>query len=55
MIQLTVNGETHAFEGEGDMPLLWYLRDFLGLTGSKYGCGKGFRKLPLGPTLDLSG
>ena len=41
MIQLTVNGETHAFEGEGDMPLLWYLRDFLGLTGSKYGCGKG--------------
>ena len=41
MIQLTVNGETHAFEGEGDLPLLWYLRDFLGLTGSKYGCGKG--------------
>ena len=41
MIHLTVNGETHAFEGEGDMPLLWYLRDFLGLTGSKYGCGKG--------------
>ena len=41
MIQLTVNGEKHAFEGEGDMPLLWYLRDILGLTGSKYGCGKG--------------
>jgi aerobic-type carbon monoxide dehydrogenase small subunit (CoxS/CutS family) len=41
MIQLTVNGETHTYEGEGDLPLLWYLRDFLGLTGSKYGCGKG--------------
>jgi aerobic-type carbon monoxide dehydrogenase small subunit (CoxS/CutS family) len=41
MIQLTVNGEQHMYEGEGDLPLLWYLRDFLGLTGSKYGCGKG--------------
>ena len=41
MIQLTVNGEAHTYEGEGDLPLLWYLRDFLGLTGSKYGCGKG--------------
>ena len=41
MIQLTVNGEKQAYEGEGDLPLLWYLRDFLGLTGSKYGCGKG--------------
>ncbi|NNK32953.1 MAG: (2Fe-2S)-binding protein [Xanthomonadales bacterium] len=41
MIQLTINGETHCFEGVGDMPLLWYLRDLLNLTGTKYGCGKG--------------
>lgn len=41
MIQLTVNGQKQTYEGEGDLPLLWYLRDFLGLTGSKYGCGKG--------------
>ena len=41
MIQLTINGETHSFEGDGDMPLLWYLRDLLNLTGTKYGCGKG--------------
>jgi isoquinoline 1-oxidoreductase alpha subunit len=40
MIRLTVNGEAREFDGEGDMPLLWYLRDNLGLTGSKYGCGK---------------
>lgn len=41
MIKLTVNGESQEFSGEPDMPLLWYLRDLLGLTGSKYGCGKG--------------
>ncbi len=39
MIQLTVNGQPHQFEGDPDMPLLWYLRDELGLTGSKFGCG----------------
>ena len=41
MIKLTVNGEPREYSGEADMPLLWYLRDILGLTGSKYGCGKG--------------
>jgi isoquinoline 1-oxidoreductase alpha subunit len=41
MIKLNVNNETHTFRGAADMPLLWYLRDVLGLTGSKYGCGKG--------------
>jgi len=41
MIKLTVNGTVHEFPGDGEMPLLWYLRDMLGLTGSKYGCGKG--------------
>lgn len=37
--QLTVNGQTHEVDVEDDMPLLWVLRDVLGLTGTKYGCG----------------
>lgn len=41
MINLTVNGESRQYDGEGDMPLLWFLRDLLTLTGTKYGCGKG--------------
>ena len=39
MIVLRVNGINRQFNGDPDMPLLWYLRDELGLTGSKYGCG----------------
>jgi len=39
MLTLTINGREHAFGGDPEMPLLWYLRDILGLTGSKYGCG----------------
>jgi len=39
MIQLKVNGVQHSFDGEPDMPLLWYLRDILALTGTKFGCG----------------
>jgi isoquinoline 1-oxidoreductase alpha subunit len=39
MIQLTLNGESRKLELEGDMPLLWVLRDELGLTGTKFGCG----------------
>ena len=41
MIELKVNGQTRKFDGDGDMPLLWYLRDELSLTGSKFGCGMG--------------
>jgi isoquinoline 1-oxidoreductase alpha subunit len=41
MIRLKVNGAARQFDGEPDMPLLWYLRDSLELTGSKYGCGIG--------------
>lgn len=41
MINLTVNGESRQYDGDGDMPLLWFLRDLLTLTGTKYGCGKG--------------
>ena len=39
MIQLKVNGVSRSFEGSPQMPLLWYLRDELGLTGTKFGCG----------------
>ncbi len=39
MISLKVNGVSRQFYGDPDMPLLWYVRDELGLTGSKYGCG----------------
>ncbi len=41
MIRLKVNGKPQEFDGDGDMPLLWYLRDRLQLTGSKFGCGMG--------------
>ncbi|MCU1306769.1 MAG: aerobic-type carbon monoxide dehydrogenase, small subunit-like protein [Acidobacteriaceae bacterium] len=41
MIQLKVNGGGQSFDGDPEMPLLWYLRDVLGLTGSKFGCGIG--------------
>ncbi len=41
MITLTVNGKEHQFNDDGDMPLLWALRDILKYTGTKYGCGKG--------------
>src|SRR5271168_2593193 len=36
---LNVNGTAHTVDAEADMPLLWVLRDRLGLTGTKYGCG----------------
>jgi len=41
MVHLTVNGVARSFDGDPEMPLLWYLRDVLGLTGSKFGCGMG--------------
>ncbi len=39
MISLKVNGKTHKVKVEPDTPLLWVLREQLGLTGTKYGCG----------------
>ena len=39
MLELTVNGTVHRVEVEPDTPLLWVLREQLGLTGTKYGCG----------------
>ena len=38
-MKLTVNGVTHDVDVEEDMPMLWVLRDVLGITGPKYGCG----------------
>jgi isoquinoline 1-oxidoreductase/isoquinoline 1-oxidoreductase alpha subunit len=39
MLELNINGQHHSFEGDAEMPLLWYLRDEVGLTGTKFGCG----------------
>ncbi|MBA3852835.1 MAG: isoquinoline 1-oxidoreductase [Gemmatimonas sp.] len=40
-MRLTVNGTPHELDVEPEMPLLWALRDELGITGPKYGCGMG--------------
>jgi isoquinoline 1-oxidoreductase alpha subunit len=37
--QFTINGQKHALDAPDDMPLLWVLRDIVGLTGTKFGCG----------------
>jgi isoquinoline 1-oxidoreductase alpha subunit len=39
MVSVTVNGTSRQFSGDPNMPLLWYVRDDLGLTGTKFGCG----------------
>ncbi len=39
MVTLSVNGTPHTVDAPPDMPLLWVLRDLIGLTGTKYGCG----------------
>ena len=41
MINLRINGEDRSVEAPQDMPVLWVLRDLLGLTGTKFGCGIG--------------
>jgi isoquinoline 1-oxidoreductase subunit alpha len=41
MVTFSVNGVTRKFDGDEDMPLLWYLRDDLRLTGTRFGCGAG--------------
>lgn len=40
MVQLVINGKNFNVEADRDMPLLWLLRDELGLTGTKFGCGQ---------------
>jgi isoquinoline 1-oxidoreductase subunit alpha len=39
MVKLTINGTSHDVDVEPDTPLLWVIRDTIGLTGTKYGCG----------------
>ena len=39
MISLTINGKKHDIDADPEMPLLWVLRDLIGLTGTKFGCG----------------
>ena len=39
MLTLKINGQSHAVDAPPDMPLMWVLRDRLGMTGTKYGCG----------------
>jgi isoquinoline 1-oxidoreductase alpha subunit len=41
MVTLKVNGQDHSYDGDTEVPLLWVIRDELGLTGTKYGCGIG--------------
>lgn len=40
-MQFTLNGESREVEVDPDMPVLWVLRDFCGLSGTRYGCGRG--------------
>jgi isoquinoline 1-oxidoreductase alpha subunit len=39
MVDVVINGRRHALDVPGDMPLLWAIRDVVGLTGTKFGCG----------------
>jgi len=39
MVALRVNGQEKSFDGDSSTPVLWYLRDILGMTGTKFGCG----------------
>lgn len=41
MITLTLNGASRQFDGDPEMPLLWFVRDLADLTGTKFGCGAG--------------
>jgi aerobic-type carbon monoxide dehydrogenase small subunit (CoxS/CutS family) len=41
MVTVTINGAVHDVDADSEMPLLWALRDSLGMTGTKYGCGIG--------------
>ena len=40
MTNFRINGTPHAFDGDPETPLLWYLRDIAGMTGTKFGCGQ---------------
>lgn len=41
MLKLKINGVEHSFDGDPDTPIMWFVRDELGLSGTKFGCGAG--------------
>ena len=41
MVEFSINGAKHSFDGDPETPLLWYLRDMAGMPGTKFGCGQG--------------
>lgn len=41
MVSVKINGKDFAYDGDANMPLLWFIRDEANLTGTKYGCGTG--------------
>ncbi|MBO0590183.1 (2Fe-2S)-binding protein [Cellulophaga sp. E16_2] len=41
MVTLKINGKEHQVDADSEMPLLWVIRDIIGFTGTKFGCGKG--------------
>ena len=49
-MNLKINGGDQSFDAPNDMPLLWVLRDVLGMTGTKFGCG--IAQCELGPMVD---
>jgi len=55
MASLTVNGALRQYEGDPDMPLLWYLRDQLQMTGTKFGCGQALCGACTTPMLAANG
>jgi len=42
MIKVKINGQERSWDGDPDLPLLWFIRDEIGLTGAKFGCGQAF-------------
>jgi isoquinoline 1-oxidoreductase subunit alpha len=42
MIQFKLNGKERTYDGDPEMPLLWYLREIAGMTGTKFGCGMSY-------------
>ena len=46
-MKLQINGKALEAKAAPDTPLLWVLRDYLNMTGTKYGCGKRLRSLPV--------
>jgi hypothetical protein len=55
MTDITINGIPRRPASEGDTPLLWYLRDELGLTGTRFGCGSATWRSPANPEALLIG